>query len=101
MTKIPVKVRYYTEGYVIGDDWYDQKGSYDAVRIEADTYDELVEKVNKKFKEGSLDSGFGFQRLTGYELHVYAVSTVTLDGIEFSRTDLAYILSKGIEELEQ
>lgn len=98
MTKIPVTTKYYTDGYVIGDDWYDQKGSYPAVIIKADTYDELLRIVDEKFKEGSLDSGFGFQRLTGYELNVYAISTVNIDGVEFSRTDLSTTLRKGLDE---
>lgn len=95
MTKIPIKTKYYTEGYVIGDDWYDQRCTYPAERIAADTYDELVRKVNEEFEKGSLDSGFGFQRLVGFELEVYIISTVNINGLEFSRTDWSLTLSKN------
>jgi len=95
---IKVQKEYYTEGKVIGYDWYNNLVTYPAAQIYAGTYPELVQKISERYKDGSLDSGFGFQKLTGYELEIFVTSTVMVDGLAYKRTDWDHTLTKNENE---
>jgi len=98
MKKQNIKTRYYTKGLVYGYDWYNNKVACHVLRFDAPTYEELITEINKRFKDGSLEQGFGLQSLTGYEMEIYVISTVTVDGLDYERTDLHSIVEHNKEE---
>lgn len=88
------KYLYIAEGYVYGVLWGGGIGSYPAELVTADTYEELISRINDLYKSGALDSGMGFEKLVGYKLVITVRTTVKVEGKEYSRTDFYETLEK-------
>lgn len=74
-------------GRVLGNLWGGGEGSYDTIRITGDSLAEVTEKAEQALKNGSLDSGMGFESLIGARMTVVKTTTITVDGLDYSRED--------------
>ena len=74
---------YKTIGYVLGKYWGGGYGAYKATTITANTRKEILEEAEKKLKNGSLDSGMGFESLIGAILEIEKIETIIIDGKDF------------------
>ncbi len=83
---------YVAEGRVLGNFWGGGKGSYKARQFVSKTsIDDLIETLNKALKDGSLDSGMGYENLIGACLDITITSSIIIDGKTFH--------SEEVEEL--
>ena len=68
---------YVAEGRVLGNFWGGGKGSYKARQFVSKTsIDDLIETLNKALKDGSLDSGMGYESLIGAVLIITKQSII-------------------------
>lgn len=81
------KVRYVAQGHVLGNYWGGGSGSYPTIKISGDTKEEVLEKAEKALEDGSLDSGMGYESLIGAVLDVTCITTVEIDGKEFTNEE--------------
>lgn len=79
--------KYITRGYVFGYDWYNQPCSYQAKTGTYNTRQEAGAAIIKGVEDGSLDSGLGFQKLTGARMIIEEVIIIEVDGKEYSRAE--------------
>lgn len=86
--------KYFTQsGVVIGKMYGGGKGQYNARNFKADSIEELKEKLQKAFELGSLDSGFGFEKLLAAGVQIVTERHVDIDGLDFSnRTYENYVI---------
>ncbi len=83
---------YVAKGRVLGNYWGGGKGSYKAKQfVSKISKQDLIEIVNKALKDGSLDSGMGYESLIGACLDITITSSITIEGKTFH--------SEEIEEL--
>jgi hypothetical protein len=78
-----MQITYKAHGLVLGNNWGGGRSSYDSVSLESDTRDKLIAEALTKLKDGSLDSGMGFESLRGAILNVMTIRTITYNGLEF------------------
>lgn len=78
---------YNITGYVLGKCWGDGIGAYKSRQYTGDCLQELKEQVNKDFKSGALDSGFGFEKLLAAIVDVETISSIEVDGKVYHRSD--------------
>ena len=79
--------KYESEGFVLGNCWGGGRASYPARRIMADSLLELLEKANEMLKDGSLDSGMGFESLDCVLLNITEIETKVIDDKVFTHKD--------------
>ena len=78
---------YKSTGLVLGNMWGGGTGSYPARMIKAKTRKELIETATKMLKDGSLDSGMGFESLKGALIDIEEIETIEIDGKNYTRTE--------------
>jgi len=78
---------YKSRGSVLGKLWGGGEGEYPAREIEAKTKKELIKEAKKMLKDGSLDSGMGFEYLIGAILEIEEIETIEKDGFEYKRSE--------------
>ncbi len=93
--------KYTADGYVMGNLWGGGKGSYPARHIEADTKTELLDKANEMLNDGSLDSGMGYESLTGALLTICEIEIAVIGDKEFSHVDNHIEFIGKVNEVEQ
>lgn len=81
-TEKKTKIVYKAKGEVMGFLWGGGKGGYPTIPLEGSTEKEILQKAEKGL-DGSLDSGMGFERLTGAILSIRKVTRKTIKGKEF------------------
>ena len=95
---------YIANGYVLGKCWGGGSGSYPARRYSNTDKEALVEEITKDFKSGALDSGFGFESLLAAEMEITTVSSVEIDGKEYTNESVENLTlgeDKYIEALDE
>lgn len=100
------QIRYEATGNVLGNLWGGGQGGYSASPVNGNTLEELLTKAEDMLADGSLDSGMGFESLIGALLKVSTITTVIIDGKEFTNTEIeTYFIGdlseKEIEFLEE
>jgi hypothetical protein len=78
------KKSYKATGFVLGNYWGGGQGAYPTINFEADTKEALMDKANVALKDGSIDSGMGYESLIGAVLDITEVSTVEVDDESFT-----------------
>ena len=81
------KVRFKSTGYVLGNYWGGGRGSYPATKLEAPTKEALIEVAKKALENGGLDSGMGYESLIGARLDIVQITTVEIDGAEYTNNE--------------
>ncbi len=66
-------------GFVLGNYWGGGTGAYPTIGFTADTKEELLEKANVALKDGSIDSGMGYESLIGAVLDITVTTKVELE----------------------
>ena len=77
------QIKFTAKGYVLGNYWGGGQGAYPTIRLTANTREELIEKANKALRDGSLDSGMGYESLIGAVLEIKQTTKVEIDGHDF------------------
>jgi len=75
-------LKFKSSGYVYGFLWGGGKGAYPARELQADTKKDLLKQANEGLN-GSLDSGMGYESLTGAILEIKKISTIRLKSKEY------------------
>ena len=81
------KHKFIAKGIVAGNCWGGGVCGYATKRIEEDTEELLIKKAESMLRDGSLDSGMGFESLIGAVLDVEHVKTVEIDGEEYCNSE--------------
>ena len=77
------QIKFTAKGYVLGNYWGGGQGAYPTIRFTANTREELLEQANKALRDGSLDSGMGYESLIGAVLEIKQTTKVEIDGHDF------------------
>ena len=80
------RVVYTANGIVVGNLWGGGKGYYPARKYRAKTLSELKKEINSDFKSGGLDSGMGYESLTGALMYVTKHTTIKHGKKDFTNT---------------
>lgn len=78
---------YYTSGIVYGYDWMNQPCGYEARAGMYKSHDEAEKAIIAAVKDGSLDAGFGFQRLVGASMSITELSAIEIDGKRYTHSE--------------
>lgn len=92
---------YIARGFVIGTLWGGGEGAYPSTRIEAKTKKALLEQAEKMLADGSLDSGMGYESLSGALLDIEIVTTIVSDGKDFFHSDYESIYIGKLSEKQR
>lgn len=97
-----MKTTYKSTGIVLGNYWGDGKGSYKATSFSSDSYENLITQNQNALKDGSLDSGMGYESLIGAILNIEKIETMEFEGKEFTHTssELEFIGDLDESEME-
>jgi hypothetical protein len=74
---------YTSTGLVFGNYWGGGQGAYKAENLEAQSKEELISKAEEMIKNGSLDSGMGYESLLGAILNITETEVITKNGKEY------------------
>ena len=77
------KIYYKAKGFVLGNLWGGGTGIYPSSPIASDTYEGIMDVAEEKLKEGSLDSGMGFDGLIGAILCITKYHIIEIEGKEY------------------
>lgn len=93
------KIRYKSNGVVLGNLWGGGTGAYPATKLEAPSKEKLIEVAKKALADKSLDSGHGFESLKGALLRITVVTTKVIKGKTFTNEE--HIKPEFIGELTE
>ena len=77
-------ITYKATGIVLGNCWGGGQGGYPASEIRATNRTSLIQQIENGIKDGSLDSGMGFESLIGALMCVEIIDTREIDGKTFT-----------------
>lgn len=80
-------ITYKASGIVLGNYWGGGQGSYAAETLTADTLLELEQQILDGIKDGSLDSGMGYESLIGALMNIETIETRVIDDKTFIATE--------------
>lgn len=83
---------YKAKGIVWGKYWGSGEGGYASEPLEANTKQGLLKQANKMLKDGSLDSGMGYESLIGAVLKVETIETITQNNKEYVNTEYDFVI---------
>ena len=95
------EVRVHATGLVIGDLWGGGTGSYKARKLHGKSVEEVMKLADEGVKTGSLDSGMGFERLTGAALTMHIITTIEIEGKEFENIEYETVIIGDLSEATQ
>ena len=78
------KKSFTAKGYVLGNYWGGGSGAYPTIKFQASTAKKIQSDIEKAFKDGSIDSGMGYESLKGAILEVTQTTTIVRNGKEFT-----------------
>jgi len=81
------RTEFKAKGMVLGYYWGGGKGGYPARQITSDTKEQLFKDIDNALKDGSLDSGMGYESLIGAVLEIETTEYITENNKEYSRED--------------
>lgn len=93
--------QYTATGIVWGNCWGGGKCGYAAEKITGDTLGEVKAEAERMLKDGSLDSGMGFESLYAATLNVKIETIKEIDGKEFIHTDYTVLYLGAVTENEE
>lgn len=80
---------YYLTGLVYGKNWGGGYGAYPARKLQDKTEQGLLKQAKQALKDGSLDSGMGFESLKGALLTIEEYQTITIEGKQYHRSEFS------------
>jgi hypothetical protein len=94
------KITYTAKGTVLGNHWGGGRGAYPTTIITGNSIEEIQEKAEKALKDGSLDSGMGYESLIGAVLDVEVKTQITVDDKPFFNREWEQILVGELDEMD-
>ena len=95
------KKTFESEGIVLGNYWGGGSGAYKARNYSASTLEELLKLNIEALRDGSLDSGMGYESLKGAILTITETETRVIDGRDFTHTEDTIHFIGDLDEKEQ
>ena len=92
---------YRARGMVIGNLWGGGIGGYPSEELKAKTKEDILKQANKGVKEGTLDSGMGFDGLRGAVLNIEEIETIEKNGKKYSRSEYIMETIGNLTEREE
>ena len=92
------KTTFTATGVVLGNYWGGGKGAYAARTLSANSEEELIKLAEQGIKDGSLDSGMGYQSLVGAALTITKTTRVEIDGKPFFNREHNDVLIGELDE---
>lgn len=89
------------KGFVLGNLWGGGVGAYPSIKLEGKSEEEILERANSELSTGGLDSGMGFQRLTGAALNITKITRIEIDGLPFTNKQTEVKLIGNLDEMDQ
>jgi hypothetical protein len=81
------KIIFKGSGLVYGKYWGGGEGAYKASELHSDSKEKLLKEAKKMLKDGSLDSGMGYERLLGARIEIEKITSYMIDGQLFSSSE--------------
>ena len=81
------KVTFISKGVVLGNNWGGGQSGYAARVLEANSKEELLNKANEALKDGSLDSGMGYESLIGAALEITKITQIIVNNKLFTNKE--------------
>ena len=94
-------LQYKTKGLVYGQDWGFNYGAYPSQEGCYYKYSELEEDIEKRIKDGSLDSGMGYQSLKGALIIVETVRSVVVRGRIYTNSNFKRVYFGDLSHKEK
>lgn len=97
-----IEKTYNATGAVLGRSWGGGQVAYPSEKLTGyDTKEALIKDAEEQLKNGSLDSGFGFESLKGAVLIIEEVSTVVIDKKNFHHEEYETVSIGDVTENEE
>ena len=95
-----LETNYVATGYVIGKHWSGGFGTYPSKKLGGFlTSDALIVSAEVSLKDGSLDSGMGFEYLTGARLDITEIRKIEFEGREYTYEEtLTTFIGEGLTD---
>lgn len=93
--------KYHASGLVYGKLWGGGYGSYPAIKLEADTREDLKKQIETALKDGSLDAGMGYEQLLGALMEIKTVETRIIEGKKYTHRETELELYGDLDEKAQ
>jgi len=88
MEIVSLKIKTFSaSGFVYGYFWGGGEGAYPMRNVTANSLDELLTKANNGISDGSLDSGMGFESLTGAMMLIKEETKTFIEGKPYINTE--------------
>jgi len=81
------EISYHSKGIVLGNYWGGGSGTYTAREFTTYSLEELLKLNNKALKDGSLDSGMGYESLIGAIITVIITTKIVIEDKDFYNTE--------------
>ena len=79
---------YLATGVILGVDYFGNKGIYPIKHFRNKDLNKLTEEVTVAFNKGTLDDGFGFDKLLGAKINIQVIKSVVIAGNVYSTVPL-------------
>jgi len=96
-----MKKTYKAKGLCYGRYWGGGSGSYRAENYSSKSLEQLESDILQGIKDGSIDSGMGYEKVIGAVMDIETIETVTIDGKEFVHSEYETELYGDLSEDEQ
>lgn len=94
-------IKFESNGVVLGNYWGGGSGAYPARKFKADSLEEITKLNYDALKDGSLDSGMGYESLKGAVIEVTKIEVIEIDGREFTNREYSELLIGTLTEDER
>ncbi len=94
-------ITYKATGIVLGNYWGGGQGGYAATEITATNRVSLIQQIENGIKDGSLDSGMGYESLIGAVMMIDEIDTRKIDGKTFIAHDYESEMFGDLTEKQQ
>lgn len=96
------KVEYsVTKGAVVGNLWGGGRGYYPSRKYVNTDLEALKQEINKDFKSGAIDSGMGYEKVTGAIVYITKKTTKTMNGKPFVNEEVKTYKLGDIDEEDE
>ena len=83
---------YIAKGIVLGDLWGGGVATYRSKDYQNNDKDKLIATIENALKDGSLDSGMGFEELCGAIMTITTIKTIKIEGETFKNIEFEDII---------
>ena len=96
-----VKTVYNSSGLVLGNCWGGGQCTFEATKLRGfDSEDSLFKEIEKRLKDGSLDSGMGYVNLIGAALDIEEIETIEYNNKRYTNRHTAEAFFGEMSEKE-